>query len=184
MSVGKQQLFYGGVPVPYVASWTAEERIFLAPCPHAGGRLALCEEDHRGQGKPRFGKPHMGRQREAIAHDLCDLCGKSLRGCTKVGLSHAQPVAHAVRPGDILQVEPLMHRECAAVSAEHCPSLKRDIRSGTLMVRQVFRHRAQFAIYSEQGVFEACGVRQIAVSHAKVQLLKWKDRDLAWLEAS
>ena len=44
------------------------------------------------------------------------------------------------------------------------------------------RWRCQFAIYSEQGVFEIFGVRKIAVSHAKVQLIQWIDRDLDWLE--
>jgi hypothetical protein len=144
--------------------------------------VALCQADRRGEGKPKFGSPHSVRQREAIVNDLCDTCGKSLRGRTKVSLSHARPVAHAVTPGDILQVEPMMHRECAALSVKHCPALKRDLKNGTLMVRQVFRHRTQLAIYSEQGVFEATGERRKAISHAKVQLLKWKNQDLTWLE--
>lgn len=174
------QLMYGGVPVPYVASWSAEEPIFLDRCPHARA-TAICQLQNRGVGKPLFGRPHMNRQREAIALGLCDLCGKSLRNRTKVSLSHARSRMNGAKALDVLQVEPMLHRECALISAKHCPSLRRDIRNGSMEVRQVSNYRVQFAIYSEQGTFEACGVRKKAVCHAKVQLLAWKDRGAAWL---
>ena len=124
----------------------------------------------------------MDRQREVIALDLCDLCAKPLKNRTKVSLSHARPQPHGANYGDILQVEPLLHRECAIESIMHCPSLKRDIAAGILHVRQVTQHRAQFAIYSEQGVFEALGVYQKAISHAKVHLKRWRERDADWLK--
>lgn len=182
-----EQLFYGGVPVPYVASWSGEESFFLGRCPHSSplsGLDAIRQLQARGVGKPQFGKPHMDRQREAIARDLCDLCGKPLKNKTKVSLSQARPVGHAATYGDILQVEPLLHRHCAAISAQHCPSLKRQIREGIYNVRQVFQHRCQFAVYSPEGTEIATGVRRKSISHAKVQLVKWQDRDLEWLEAA
>jgi len=171
---------FGAVPVPYTASWTSEERLFLAPCPHAG-QIAICQDSSPGVGRPRFGAPHMCRQREVIALSLCDLCAKPLKNRTKVSLSHARSRLNGASPLDVLQVEPLLHRECAAVSVRHCPSLKRDIRNGTIEIRQVSSYRAQFAIYSEQGTFEACGERRKSICHAKVQLLAWKDRNEAWL---
>lgn len=177
-----RQLFFGSVPVPYTVAWTNEERIFLGPCPYAK-QLAMRNPVDRGTGKPRFGSPHMDRQREAIALCLCALCGQPLKTSTKVSLSQAKSRMNAASPLDVLQVEPLLHRHCAAICMEHCPSLKRQMRDGDLNIRQVFRHACQFAIYSAQGVFEACGERQIAISHAKVQLIKWQDRDLKWLEA-
>lgn len=181
-----KQLYFGNTPVPYVASWSAEETpVFLAPCPHAGGRLAISQHDRRRVGKPLFGSPHMNRQREAIAKGLCDTCGKSLRTATKVSLSQARPELHAAQAGDVLQVEPLLHKACAALSLRYCPSLRRQVADGMVLVRQVFQWQAQFAIYSEQGVFEATGVKGIkAVSHAKVQLIKWRDRDPAWLNGA
>lgn len=175
-----QQLFFGNTPVPYTVSWSGEGQMFLGKCPHAK-RDAICENSNRGSGKPRFGAPHMMRQREAIAKCLCDLCGKSIRNSTKVSLSQARPQAHAARPNDILQVEPLLHRECAAICMEWCPSLKIQLASGLLKIRQVYGHACQFATYSEQGTFEAVGVRQKSVSHAKVHLQKYAERDLAWL---
>ncbi len=174
------QLIYGSTPVPYTVSWTGEGQMFLGRCPHAK-RDAICENANRGVGKPRFGAPHMMRQREAIAKRLCDLCGKSIRNSTKVSLSRARPQAHAAQFGDILQVEPLLHRKCAAICLEHCPSLKSQLADGSLIIRQVYGHACQFAIYSEQGTFEAVGVRRKSVSHAKVHLQKYAERDLAWL---
>lgn len=176
----RSQIQYGGVPVPYTASWSAEDQIFLELCPHARA-IAICQSVARGSGKPEFGKPHMNRQREVIALDLCDLCGRPLKNRTKVSLSHARSRSNAASAFDVLQVEPLLHKECAAISMRHCPSLRRDVRNGTLEIRQVFSHQVQFAIYSEQGTFEATGQRCRSVSHAKVQLLKWKDRSERWL---
>lgn len=174
---------FGAVPVPYTASWTSEERLFLDYCSHAG-RIAICQDSSPGVGRPRFGAPHMCRQREVIAVGLCDLCGKPLKNRTKVSLSHARSRLNGATPLDILQVEPLLHRECAAISVRHCPSLKRDIRAGSIEIKQVGIYRVQFALYSEQGTFEACGVRQKSVCHAKVQLLRWTDRDETWLGRS
>lgn len=179
----KSLLTYGGVPVPYTASWTAEDApmmIYLGVCPHAR-RTAIRQRHARGQGKPRFGTPHMDRQREVISLGLCDLCGKPLKARTRVSLSQARPQAHAATFGDILQVEPLLHKECAAESIRHCPSLRRQLRDGLLNIRQVRRSAVQFAIYSEQGTFEILGERTKAISHAKVQIIDWIDRELSWL---
>jgi hypothetical protein len=174
-------LTYGGVPVPWTASWTAEEAFHVARCPTAGGRVAICQSVAQGEGKPRFGKPHSQRQRKAIADGLCDLCGRTLKGRTKVSLSHARP-RYAAEGWAILQVEPLLHKECAAESIEHCPSLKRDLRDGSLMVRQVARHRVQFAVMHATYTQEIAGAPVTAIGHAKVELLSWTDRTEAWLQ--
>ena len=122
--MSRDQLHYGGVPVPYTASWSAEERHFVAMCPHAR-RMALAQPTDRGAGKPNFGKPHSNRQREVIALGLCDLCGRALKGRTKVSLSHARVRDNGAEGPAIMQVEPLLHQECAATSMRHCPSLRR-----------------------------------------------------------
>lgn len=180
--MSRDLLYFGAVPVPYTASWTAEQRIYVDRCKFADNRLSICQESARGHGKPQFGTPHMIRQREVMALNLCDLCAKPLKNRTKVSLSHARSQIHAANTFDVLQVEPLLHRECAAISVRHCPALKRDIKEGRIEVRQVMRHLTQLAIYSEQGVFEATGQRVQAISHAKVQLIQWVDRDADWLD--
>ncbi len=180
-------LTFGKAPVPFTVSWTGEERFYVGPCAHTGGRRAICQAVAPGEGKPKFGAPHSQRQRQAIAEDLCDLCGRSLRNRTKVSLSHAAPRMNAAKAGDILQVEPLLHRECAARCVEHCPSLRRDIANGSLRIRRVSRHQAQFAIMGPEYVshyvtgYEAMPDDRI-IGHAKVHLLQWQDRDLRWLE--
>lgn len=179
---GREILLWGSVPVPYTASWTAEERHYLAPCPYAG-RLALSQDEARGEGKPLFGKPHSNRQREAIALGLCDLCAKPLKIATKVSLSHARPIGHSAGGWEILQVEPLLHRACAAISLDNCPSLKRDIADGSLIIRQVTSHRAQYAIMDEIYTEQITGQAVRSVGHAKVELRNWIDRDVDWLNA-
>lgn len=185
LTFGGLMLTFGNTPVPYTVSWTAEERTFVAVCPHVQ-LPAICQDAAPGIGQPRFGKPHFGRQREAIAQGLCDICGKSLKIRTKVSLSHARVRTNAARGPAILQVEPLLHRECAAESLRYCPSLKKDIRNGTLRIRQVSRYRVQIAIADNVFVGEyvpgyvAQPSERIA-GHAKVELLKWTDRDAAWL---
>ena len=130
----------GATAVPYTVSWTSENAEFVGICPVAR-RKALCMPS-----SPGIGKPHAIRQREAISNGLCDLCGKSLKLRTKVSLSHARVNEKGADGPAVLQVEPLLHRECALESMKFCPSLKRDIAAGTLMVRSVTRYRVQFAI--------------------------------------
>jgi hypothetical protein len=177
-------LKWGAVPVPYAALWSGEAgQMRVSTCPHTG-YTALCDHEGRGTGRPIFGKPHMNRQREVIAKQCCDLCARPLAGRTKVSLSHATFRVSGALGGCIMQVEPLVHKDCALACVRYCPSLKRDIAAGTLFVRQVHQHRAQFAILTEAAVEEFCGVRlRGVVGHAKVELQRWTERNLGWLEA-
>jgi hypothetical protein len=181
-------LTFGNTPVPFTVSWSAEERQFVARCRFADGRPALCQEHHPGEGKPLFGKPHNVRQRQAIGEGLCDLCGKPLRNRTKVSLSHATVRNNGAEGPAVMQVEPLLHRECAAICMRFCPSLRRDIQQGTLMIRQVTRFRVQIALMSPEFIhhyvpeYVKNSADRIA-GHAKVELLAWKDRDEDWLHA-
>jgi hypothetical protein len=124
----------------------------------------------------------MGRQRELIVNDLCDLCARPLKGRTKVSLSHAREVASGGAGVAVMQVEPMVHKDCAVVCVEHCPSLKRDIQNNTLFVRQVLKHRHQLALLTAAAVEEFTGERRDGCAgHAKVELIRWKNRDLNWL---
>ena len=179
-------LSYGGVPVPYTAAWTGEGRFHLAACQDAGGRLAVCQASDPGKGKPEFAKPHMDRQRAAVVRGLCDLCGRPLKGRTKVSLSHARPAPNGAEGLAILQVEPLLHKACAATCLRHCPSLKRDVKAGTLMIRQALRYRVQLAVLNEAGL-GLLGLPRLElapIGHAKIELLNWVVRTAGWLEGS
>lgn len=179
-------LRFGNTPVPWTVAWTGEEGYRVEPCRFARGAPAICQSVAPGDGRPTFGKPHFQRQRQAIGEERCDLCGKPLKSRTKVSLSHARMRPNGAEGPAIMQVEPLLHRECAATSMQFCPSLRRDIREGTLMIRQVMRWRAQLAILKPESVAEL--VPDYVVNpadrisgHAKVELLAWADRDEAWL---
>ncbi len=180
----RRQLFYGGVPVPYSASWSAEEAtLHVSECAWANQALAVCQEHHRGVGKPVFGKPHMTRQREVVVSGLCDMCARPLRSATKVSLSHARLNLRAAEGATVLQVEPLLHRHCAAISLNYCPSLRRDIKHGTLQIRRVQRSRVQFAQLKPESVAEFTGGEPIAaIGHAKVELLQWIRMTEEWLQ--
>jgi hypothetical protein len=173
-------LRFGDTPVPVTASWSGEDRFFLAQCKYAN-TSAICQNEVQGVGKPVFNKPHANRQRAVIAKKLCDLCGKSLKTSTKVSLSHARPQPHGANGWAILQVEPLLHVQCAATCLKYCPSLKRDLDAGTLMIRHVTSHRVQFAIMTGEYIETLTGINKKAVGHAKVELLKWHDKDKDWL---
>jgi hypothetical protein len=89
---------------------------------------------------------------------------------------------HGAEGWAVLQVEPLLHRACALESMRFCPSLKTQLADGTLRIRQVTRWRAQCAIMTETFTMEQVGKPVRALGHGKIELLKWIDRDLAWLE--
>jgi hypothetical protein len=177
---------WGNVAVPWTVSWSGEEQQFVGHCRFAG-MLALRMPQAIGSGKPNFGKPHADRQRQCIVEQRCDLCGKPLRMSTKVSLSHARVNHKGAHGPCVMQVEPMVHKPCALICIEQCPSLKRDIANGTLMVRQVLKSRVQIAImdleyihhYVPDYVAPAPGTK--IAGHAKVELLRWFDRDEAWL---
>lgn len=182
-------LMFGNTPVPFTVSWSAEEKFSVQPCRFADGRMAICQSIAVGQGKPLFGKPHSIRQRQAIASGLCDICGKPLKNRTRVSLSHAAPRGNALLDGKgtgILQVEPLLHRECAATAMRFCPSLRSDIQQGRLNVLQVTRSRKQLAIMGPEFVHHyvpdyVAKPEDRIIGHAKVELLAWIERDEDWL---
>lgn len=175
-------LTFGNAPVPYTVLWSSEEPPFIGADPVAPNRPSVCNSTSPGEGRPMFGKPHMQRQREAVANGLCDICGKTLKGRTKVSLSHARERIGADGLC-VMQVEPLLHKECAALALRYCPSLRRDVKAGTLNVRMVTRYRVQLAQLTGDATVEFTGTRcPGAVGHAKVELLAWADKDAAWLE--
>ena len=176
-----KNLTYGNAPVPYSVLWSGEDPPFIGSDPKVTAIPAVCNAEAPGVGRPLFGKPHMQRQREVIIDGLCDLCGKTLKGRSKVSLSHAKERIGADGLC-VMQVEPLLHKECAVISMQHCPSLKRDIRNGTLMVRLVTRYRVQMAQLTGDATVEFTGTRcPGAAGHAKVELLAWQDKDADWL---
>jgi len=109
-----------GKNVPWNATWSGEDRCEIRPCKYAGGRLAVWSPFKPGLGKPLFAKPHMVRQRAAIAESRCTVCGgitsKSDRWWFPFGDWH----------GDWwVSTESAVHKSCAAIATAACPAIKR-----------------------------------------------------------
>lgn len=174
---------YGEVEVPWTAEWSGEDRFELRPCRWADGKIAVWQSHLPGQGKPRFAKPHMVRQRQAMARCLCDLCGERLDSPDRVSLSQERAV-HIPKMGLYpLVVEPLLHRECARRSAEQCPNLRAQIAEGRIWVREVRAFQLVAQLLTGEATMEfANAFRPGTVGHLKLAITSFTERDAAWLE--
>lgn len=131
--------------MPFIAPWSRESQI---PVPLVrrpdliGGGIAYADEiasmDRRngvlwvrmpavrGAGEPRLARVHALRQRQAMHHMLCLVCGTSTFGRKDgrhlflLGERRNRPIAE----GEITAVPPL-HEECATESLRDCPHLGR-----------------------------------------------------------
>ena len=166
-------LEYGAAPVPMTTEWGQEAGYYIAHCPHVG-RLAFCQPERPGIAgdRPVFGHQHFNRQRRAAALGLCDLCGRPLQGRSKFSLSHS--IAAADRSP--VQVEPLVHRECGAISLSACPHLRRSVADGSLAIRRVTKYRMLIDIVPPAAVAEQVpdydGPRTDVAGYALIELLQ------------
>lgn len=174
---------YGDITVPYTASWTGEDRFEIRPCPYAEGRDALWQPHAPGMGKPMFATPHSVRQRQAMARQLCDICGRPLKNRTRVSMSQESP-REVPGVGRVpLAVEPMVHRECGAEALRLCPSLKRQYANGRLRIRQVTACRLVAQGLTGEATMEFAGVyKPGAIGYLKLLITGWIDRDADWLE--
>jgi hypothetical protein len=177
-------MIYGAISVPWTASWSNEDKFFIARCPYANDLPALCQSEAPGIGRPLFAKPHSIRQRKAMALRLCDICGRPLKGRTHVSLSQ-ESRRDVMGLGYIpLAVEPMVHKECGLVAIRQCPSLKRQAADRSLRVRQVFQAKLIAQRLNEAATLEFVGVSAPGVvGHLKLAIMSHADRDVAWLAA-
>jgi hypothetical protein len=110
-----------GFPVPWSVSWSSEKRYEVRICRWAYGRRAIWQPHSPGVGLPIFAKPHNVRQRMAVRKMLCPHCGKPTSPDDRWWFSRGRFIEGFYMTTDI----PL-HHECALISAQHCPILKRD----------------------------------------------------------
>jgi hypothetical protein len=129
-----------GVDVPWVTSWSDEESLGVRPCPTVGGRLAVCQAERPGLGKPQYSMNHFRRQRESVGRMLCPMCGQPTAAGDRwtqiakrvpAGVLRAKglgAILPAALPDDLIMIDagsisPL-HDACVKRSLEHCPHLK------------------------------------------------------------
>jgi hypothetical protein len=128
-----------GIDVPWVTSWSGEEILGVRPCPSVDGRLAICQAEHPGAGKPNYSRNHHRRQRESARQMLCPMCGEPTRDGDRwtqtatlvaAGALRAKGLGAALPPVvpdhqivlDAGAIAP-SHRACAERALQHCPHL-------------------------------------------------------------
>ena len=163
--------------------WSGEnEGYHIAFCPFAM-QQAVCQAVSPGKGTPMFAKPHMNRQREAMAKALCDLCGRPLKGRTRVSLSQEREAYISGIGTYAMAVEPMVHKDCAAVCIKACPVLRRQHKDGTLLVRQITSYRLICQQLTGEATAEFTGVhRPYTVGHIKLLITGSHERSPEWLQ--
>ncbi|WP_330335600.1 hypothetical protein OHS33_38865 (plasmid) [Streptomyces sp. NBC_00536] len=142
----RRQLYWKGFRVPFVAPWSEEKsrpgRIVRRE--GVGGQGIGYEDEHPidrrdgvlwvrtsatpGWGRPELAGVHALRQRQAIAHMLCQVCGESTIGCR--GSDERHLFLLAAKDGEPIQenettLSPPIHVSCALESVQHCRHLQR-----------------------------------------------------------
>jgi hypothetical protein len=178
---------YGDIPVPQTVGWTNERPYSIGYCPFVRS-IALQQPQGRG-GRPDFRHPNFDRQRRTIVCGLCDLCGRELKTATKVSLSMLQEQTRQFSGGTgLVQVEPLLHRDCAIICLRHCPHLLRASADGRLSIRQVTKWRVQYNTLPPETIGEQvphyAGPRDGVAGYAFIELLKWQNRPVDWLRGT
>ncbi|GGP46416.1 hypothetical protein [Saccharothrix coeruleofusca] len=132
------------LPVPYVTAWSAEEvdssAVVLLPDGQGIGYRdeTPLDRDERGvllkrtpdapnRGKPEFGVVHAARQRHAMSHLLCQVCGNPAdtdEGGT-LWLLQDHRADWSGWPVGMACTEPPVCEECTALAARSCPALRR-----------------------------------------------------------
>jgi hypothetical protein len=116
---GPDIIRFGGLPVPWNASWTGEAEYAVRPCRWADGQLAMWMAHRPGIGRPIFAKPHFVRQRKSIARWLCTVCGQQTPANDRWWFGHGTHI-----DGMYMTGEAPVHKLCAEFSLLHCPHLK------------------------------------------------------------
>ncbi|MEU8687683.1 hypothetical protein [Streptomyces sp. NPDC048665] len=139
-----RQFYWRGVRVPFIAPWSGESqiRVSLVRLPDVlGGGIAYVGESPRldrrygvlwvrmpavrGAGEPRLASVHALRQRQAMSHMLCQVCGRPTFGRSDerhlflMGERHGKPITE----GEKTAVPPV-HENCAAEALRDCPHLR------------------------------------------------------------
>lgn len=141
----RRPLYWRDVQVPWITPWSGERSSLpeLEVRHGIGGTgLGYVDEDPRidrrfdvlwvrhaatpGVGRPDLRSMHPLRQRQAMAHTLCQVCGRPALGRPDerlMFLMHSR-TGEPIREGEVTAVPPL-HPECGQRAIRECPHLRR-----------------------------------------------------------
>lgn len=132
----RKQLYWRGIPVPYIALWSSEEYSHIGPDKNAADYVSIFRGGVRGEGEPVWGEMHEARQRETVSTCRCQVCNCKLKGA----VAYAMDVPQTLRDGRVdrpLLLEPPICKRCAAITLKFCPGNKRRQEMGKLQCFQV-----------------------------------------------
>ncbi|WP_198358389.1 hypothetical protein [Streptomyces fildesensis] len=128
--------------VPYMAAWSAEQRIVRTLLCGKGGIVYADEQPHdrdsrgalwigttlgQGRGRPEFARTHAQRQRRCMRALLCQVCGgladRSEQGVLWLVEDDEGRAEEANWPEDLVTVHPPICVPCAHQSLRLCPHL-------------------------------------------------------------
>ena len=141
--------YYKGVPVPYIAAWSAEkegnvvpEGFLLRENPFTGQSQLRYRDEHPadrdrhgilwhrvawapGEGEPAFAEVHTVRQRRALHRSLCQICGNpGVLWLTPALLWDAHLADNGPR-APYRTSDPPVCRSCYELALRYCPELGR-----------------------------------------------------------
>ena len=111
--------------VPWITSWSSEDRYGVRPCRWADGRLAVWEPHTPGVGYPCWRVRHIVRARQAVVRQLCGVCGQHFPPDDRwlVPFGRYERIDDAVA---YVLAEPASHRACLShAMALLCPALSK-----------------------------------------------------------
>lgn len=173
ITVGKERI------VPWVSSWTGEEEFWLG---ELHGSPAIMQKEAQGLGEPQFDFPHIMRQRKALSECLCGVCGKPMKGHTKImlGEPHEVEVVYQNIPAFI---QPFSHRKCALQMIDNFPEIIGKLLTQEMVIVQAFEHQLIGELLSPEGTQKLIGKEHKgAVGHLKMDINKGTLRDMDWLK--
>ncbi|MFE1768220.1 hypothetical protein ACFW81_28905 [Streptomyces angustmyceticus] len=144
--MNRRQLYWKGLRVPFIAPWSGEKALPVEIVRRHGimgeqgigypdedsrfdrrhGNLWVRMPAVRGVGRPNLGGVHSLRQRQAMSHMLCLVCGESTFGRDDerhLFLMRA-PAGQPIAEGEVTPVPPV-HESCAIESRRDCPHLRK-----------------------------------------------------------
>ncbi len=112
--------------VPWITAWSGETAYGVRPCKYVGNRLALWQPYAPGVGEPTFKSRHAVRARKAVIEGLCTVCGLAIPEGARWLFPRLKRLAQPGGAALYTLNEPPVHKECAELSMQLCPHVRRE----------------------------------------------------------
>lgn len=112
-----------GYPIPWISEWERPDDSVGVVFDHEGYAVVGCGCEI-GLGEPNLGKLCPRRQRRAMRHKLCDVCGSRVDA----------PFIFMGRRGNLCYSESALHTECAIYSVQVCVAIRTPLKRANFEV--------------------------------------------------